>query len=293
MIVSIIRSPIEHLSATRSHGDRASAFGAVSTGPAHAQNAPPGSAASKSGVLEEVVITGTRRIDRSVTDSASPVDIISGSDINAQPTANMLDSVRNIVPSFFVGTKHHFGRLDVRACAVAARPAVRPGAGHAQRQAIQSIGPGSGLQRRRHGPVVRVPRVGHLVDSVDRDQETRSAARRRHGAVRVGCDRRRAELRIAGRRRLRSVARYGQYQKDSDGESQQIAMNFGMEFGESGFANLSAEYNDDGQTSRGVTRPTAVAFARGESGPREHFAALPAASADLGQLTDATATSSC
>src|SRR6185295_17833259 len=31
--------------------------------------------------------------------------------------------------------------------------------------------------------------------------------------------------------------------------------------GDSGFVNLSAEYNDDGQTSRGVTRPTAVAFA--------------------------------
>jgi len=100
MIVSIIRSPIEHLSAKR-FVTVLLAFGAVSTGPAHAQNAPPG--AGRSGVLEEVVITGTRRVDRSATDSASPVDVISGSDISAQPSANMLDSVRNIVPSFFVG----------------------------------------------------------------------------------------------------------------------------------------------------------------------------------------------
>ena len=57
------------------------------------------------------------------------------------------------------------------------------------------------------------------------------------------------------------VARYGQYDEDSDGESQVIAANFGFALGESGFVNLSAEYNDDGQTSRGVTRPTAFAFA--------------------------------
>ena len=38
-----------------------------------------------------------------MTDSASPIDVISAADINSQPTANMLDTVRNIVPSFFVG----------------------------------------------------------------------------------------------------------------------------------------------------------------------------------------------
>src|SRR5512138_1429995 len=98
MTVSIIRSPIEHLSATRL-AVLLALGGAVSTGPAYAQNTPP--AANKSGVLEEVVITGTRRVDRSATDSASPVDVIQGSDISAQPSANMLETVRNLVPSFF------------------------------------------------------------------------------------------------------------------------------------------------------------------------------------------------
>jgi len=100
MIVSIIRSPKDRLSATRL-AVLLALGGAVSTGPAHAQNTPP--AANKSGVLEEVVITGTRRVDRSATDSASPVDVIQGSDISAQPSANMLDTVKNLVPSFFVG----------------------------------------------------------------------------------------------------------------------------------------------------------------------------------------------
>src|SRR5213075_1882196 len=37
--------------------------------------------------------------------------------------------------------------------------------------------------------------------------------------------------------------------------------NGGIKFGQAGFANLSAEYDDDGQTSRGVTRPIAQYFA--------------------------------
>src|SRR6187397_1144740 len=78
--------------------------GAISTGSAGAQTAPPGAAnKDESNVLSEVVITGTRRTDRSTTDSASPIDVISAADLNAQPTANMLDTLTNVVPSFFVG----------------------------------------------------------------------------------------------------------------------------------------------------------------------------------------------
>src|SRR6476646_5833753 len=49
-----------------------------------------------------IVVTGTRRTDRSVTDSASPVDVIGGAELAAQPAANLLDVVRNLVPSFYV-----------------------------------------------------------------------------------------------------------------------------------------------------------------------------------------------
>src|SRR5579859_7687491 len=52
---------------------------------------------------DEIVITGTRRTDRTVTTSASPIDVISSTELTTQPTANLLDTVKNIVPSFFVG----------------------------------------------------------------------------------------------------------------------------------------------------------------------------------------------
>lgn len=57
-------------------------------------------------------------------------------------------------------------------------------------------------------------------------------------------------------------ARYGQYfDNGGDGKSYQVAGNFGTKFGDRGFINLSAEYNKDGETSRGATRPIALQFA--------------------------------
>lgn len=42
-----------------------------------------------------------RRTDRSVATSASPVDVMTASEITRQSTANMIDTVKNVAPSFF------------------------------------------------------------------------------------------------------------------------------------------------------------------------------------------------
>ena len=52
---------------------------------------------------ESIVVIGTRRLDRSSTNSASPVDVIGSTELQSQGSSNMLDAVRNVVPSFFVG----------------------------------------------------------------------------------------------------------------------------------------------------------------------------------------------
>ena len=51
----------------------------------------------------EIIVLGTRRTDRTLTNSASPVDVISATELATQPAANIMDSIKNIVPSFFVG----------------------------------------------------------------------------------------------------------------------------------------------------------------------------------------------
>ncbi|MEI9927790.1 MAG: TonB-dependent receptor plug domain-containing protein [Sphingomonas sp.] len=51
----------------------------------------------------EIVVLGTRRTDRTSTTSASPIDVIGSAEIATQPAANLLDVVKNLVPSFYVG----------------------------------------------------------------------------------------------------------------------------------------------------------------------------------------------
>ena len=46
------------------------------------------------GVQEEVLVLGTRRTDRSVADSASPVDIIGSAELATQPAADMLEVLK-------------------------------------------------------------------------------------------------------------------------------------------------------------------------------------------------------
>ena len=269
MITTRISPPIAHLSTTRLMAIALFVLGAISTGPARAQAAPQGAAANdnESSQLEAVVVTGTRRTDRSVTDSASPIDIISAGDINAQPTANMIDTVRNLVPSFFVGQNTiSDASTFVRAPSLRGLPSdqvlVLLNGKRFNRSALVQVynGGDTGLSFGSHGsdlasiPSIAVKRLEVLRDGATAQYGSDAIA----GVLNYG---------LRDDTGVEFVARYGQYDEDSDGESQVFAANVGFGLGDRGFANLSAEYFDDGQTSRGVTRPTALAFARGESGP--------------------------
>ena len=263
MITTRISPPIAHLSTTRLVAIALLVVGAMSTGPARAQAAPQGAAANdnESSQLEAVVVTGTRRTDRSATDSASPIDIISGADINAQPTANMLDTVRNLVPSFYVGQNTiSDASTFVRAPSLRGLPSdqvlVLLNGKRFNRSALVQVynGGDTGLSFGSHGsdlasiPSIAIKKLEVLRDGATAQYGSDAIA----GVLNYG---------LRDDTGFEVVARYGQYQEDSDGESQQIAANFGFALGDRGFVNLSAEYVDDGETSRGVTRPTAVAFA--------------------------------
>jgi iron complex outermembrane receptor protein len=69
---------------------------------AAAQASTPKSGQDKQGKptnLQEVVVTGTHRAGLSPTQSVSPIDAFSGSQIASQPSADLTDSLTNIVPS--------------------------------------------------------------------------------------------------------------------------------------------------------------------------------------------------
>jgi iron complex outermembrane receptor protein len=263
MITASICTPIARLSATRLVAIALIVVGAISTGSARAQGAPQGTTTSndESSPLGEVIVTGTRREDRSMTDSASPIDIISGADINAQPTANMLDTVRNLVPSFYVGQNAiSDASTFVRAPSLRGLPSdqvlVLLNGKRYNRSALVQVynGGDTGLSFGSHGSdLASIPSI-----AIKKLEVLRDGATSQYGSDAI------AGVLNYGLRDdigFEVVARYGQFQEDSDGESQQIAANLGFELGDRGFVNFSAEYVDDGETSRGVTRPVAVSFA--------------------------------
>src|SRR5919108_3242093 len=75
-------------------------------GMANAQERTPSSTDPESerpSKLTEVIVTGTRRADRTVAESSAPIDVLSGAEIANPASGNMLDSLAHIVPAFIVG----------------------------------------------------------------------------------------------------------------------------------------------------------------------------------------------
>jgi iron complex outermembrane recepter protein len=235
---------------------------------AEAQTAAPANASADStgagSGLEEVIVTGTRRSDRTVTDSASPIDVISSTELRSQPASNMLDQIKYIVPSFFVGQNTISDASSlVRAPSLRGLPGdevlVMLNGKRFNRSALVQVynGGDTGLSFGSQGSdISSIPSIAVRNLEVLRDGAT----------AQYGSDAIAGVLNYGLRDDAGSEvqARYGRYQQ-GDGRSYQIAANGGVRLA-AGFANLSFEYDDDGQTSRGATRPTAALFAQENPG---------------------------
>ena len=79
----------------------AAAFGGIAA-PQAAFAQETAAPADEAAPAESIVVIGTRRTDRTVTSSASPIDIIGTKEIGTQASANLIDVIRNVVPSFTV-----------------------------------------------------------------------------------------------------------------------------------------------------------------------------------------------
>ncbi len=211
---------------------------------------------------ESIIVLGTRRTDRTATDTASPVDVISAAELSAQPAANMLDAVKNIVPSFYVGQNTiSDASTFVRSPSLRGLPAdnilVMLNGKRYNRSALVQVysGGDTALGFGSQGAdISAIPAIG-----IGNLQILREGATAQYGSDAIGGVLNYGLREDAG---LELQARYGQYfDNGGDGKSYQIAGNAGVKLGDRGFINLSAEYNDDGETSRGTTRPIAVVFA--------------------------------
>ncbi|GER03578.1 hypothetical protein JCM17846_12600 [Iodidimonas nitroreducens] len=50
--------------------------------------------------LEQIVVTGTRRLDRTIADSAVPIDVLTAADLNRQGFTETNQILANLLPSF-------------------------------------------------------------------------------------------------------------------------------------------------------------------------------------------------
>ncbi len=236
----------------------------LGTQPALAQAAAQAAAPAADTAAEkdaEIVVIGTRRTDRSVTDSASPVDVIGAEELAAQPAANMLDVVRNLVPSFFVPQN------TISDASTFVRPPSLRGLGADQilvmingkrynRAALVQVygGADTALSYGSQGSDIgNIPSI-----AIKNLQILRDGATAQYGSDAIGGV---INYSLRDDEGVELQAIYGQTYR-GDGERLQVSGDVGFKLGDRGFVNVAAEYFDEKGTSRGETRPIAILLAQ-------------------------------
>src|SRR5258707_992033 len=232
---------------------------------AAAQTAADTGNAAPASELTEVIVTGTRRLDRTVAESSAPIDVISGKELATYPAASMLDTLSNLVPSFIVGQNSISDASSfVRSPSLRGLPAdemlVMLNGKRMNRSALVQVYQGgeTELAFGSQGPDLNsIPSIAVKSLEILRDG----------ASAQYGSDAIAGVLNYQFRNApsgFQIDGRYGKYfPKDysSDGGDGYLAANLGLPLGSQGFVNLSAEWARNEQTVRNPTRPSALAFA--------------------------------
>ena len=230
-----------------------------------ANPAAGGEAGAAPDALSEVIITGTRRRDRTEVNSSAPIDVIPGADLATQPTGNMLDSLANLVPAFVVGQNPISDASSfVRSPSLRGLPAdemlVMLNGKRMNRSALVQVYQGgeTELAFGSQGPdLASIPAIS--VKSLD---VLRDGASAQYGSDAIAGV---LNYQFRNNMGVEVMGRFGEYfpgsQWSNDGKDRLVAINFGLPLSSEGFVNVSAEYNNYDQTVRNVTRPSALAFA--------------------------------
>ncbi|MEL6472894.1 MAG: TonB-dependent receptor [Pseudomonadota bacterium] len=217
--------------------------------------APVAAAQEEDRVEETIIVTGTRRGQRSAADSPAPVDVISPSELTNQADNDIQNILRTSVPSFNVNTQ------PISDAATLVRPANLRGLspdntlvlvnGKRLHRAAVIAFLGGGISDGAQGPdISTIPAIGLKQVEVLRD-----GASSQYGSDAIA-----GVINFILKDDAEGGAvevKYGETY-ESDGENYQIAANIGLPLGEQGFLNLSGEYQETEATSRSVQRDDAA-----------------------------------
>jgi iron complex outermembrane recepter protein len=216
--------------------------------------------------LAEVIVTGTRRLDRTVAESSAPIDVITGTELTNYPAASMLDTLSNLVPSFIVGQNSISDASSfVRSPSLRGLPGdemlVMLNGKRMNRSALVQVYQGgeTELAFGSQGPDLNsIPSIAVKSLEILRDG----------ASAQYGSDAIAGVLNYQFRNSPSGIqidGRYGKYFPSGfprDGGDGLLAANVGLPLGSQGFVNISAEWAKSEQTVRNPTRPSALAFAQ-------------------------------
>jgi iron complex outermembrane recepter protein len=227
-----------------------------------AMSAQLASAQDTSMQLEEVVVTGTRKVGVSPTETLSPVDVIGGSVLANQATFDLTESLSKLSPAM------NTQRYPIADGTAVVRPVT-----------LRNLSPDhtlvllNGTRRHRSAmvnlqiaPLGTVNQGSQAVDFA----AFPSAAIKRVEILRDGASAQYGSDAIAGvvnailkddDEGFTISAQYGEYDEENDGERTVISANGGLSLFGNGFLNLTGEYANSDTTSRGVPRADAAAAA--------------------------------
>ncbi len=208
-------------------------------------------AAQVAGTLEEIVVVGSRRRDRSASDSPVPVDVILSEEFLSQGNTDMDSVLAAVIPSYNVSQE------PISDAATLIRPAT-----------LRSLPPDTTLvlvngKRRHRAAVIALLGAGISAGSQGPDLSViPSIALERLEVLRDGASAQYGSDAIAGimnfvlkedNQGAVLDTRWGSY-FEGDGNSVIISGNAGLPLTSAGFANLSFEWKESGPTSRSVQR---------------------------------------
>src|ERR1700736_4139224 len=247
----------------------AASLAAVAIHPVAAQQRPSAVAdtgEARGSELTEVIVTGTRRVDRTAEESSAPIDVLRGAALESQATTNMLDALSNAVPSFVVGQNSISDASSfVRSPSLRGLPGdemlVMLNGKRMNRSALVQVFQGgeTELSFGSQGPdLASIPSIAIKSLEILRDG----------ASAQYGSDAIAGVLNFHFRDNpsgIEVTSRFGEYFPGhgypKDGWDRTVAANVGLPLGGQGFFNISAEWAKNQQTVRNATRPSALAFA--------------------------------